>query len=395
MRVTRSLSGAAALAVSLSVSVHAQQAQGAISLIGGSATDVMGVTSRAVTLAPSLSVAPDPRLVLGVDASATRYDNQQWSLGAGATGATRAPLGRFAALTLNAGLTGGTTSYDFSYATAGALPAIEVSAGPISAFGGARVAMATTRSAATAAVPAGPFRTTPIPSQSLASTSRSSDGAILGARGRLVGADGETIIVGVREERATIDTVPTVDRSASLSVLKGIVTLGGSIGVRTEPGTTRTFGSAALSVAVSPAASLELSAGSYPADRLIGTPAGHYLNLGLSLSTHGGGTPAPSRIDGLPSPVAGLTRLAIRAEGATRVEVAGDFTNWRSIAAARAPGNDGIWFIDLRIPPGQYRFAFRIDGQRWVIPDGATAVDDDFGGKSAWLTVSAPGNTVR
>jgi hypothetical protein len=46
-----------------------------------------------------------------------------------------------------------------------------------------------------------------------------------------------------------------------------------------------------------------------------------------------------------------------------------------------------VWYADLKIPPGQYRYAFRVNGIEWRVPDGATAVKDDFGGKSAWLTV--------
>src|SRR5439155_4056224 len=134
------------------------------------------------------------------------------------------------------------------------------------------------------------------------------------------------------------------------------------------------------------------NAGSYPSNRLIGTPAGRYLNLGLSLRT-GRSSPAETAPDGAAAPMFGFTRLAIRAEDTKRVDVAGDFTNWKPIAARRA--SNGVWFVDLRIPSGQYRYAFRVDGNTWQIPEGATAVDDDFGGKSAWLIVSAPNNSVR
>jgi 1,4-alpha-glucan branching enzyme len=85
-----------------------------------------------------------------------------------------------------------------------------------------------------------------------------------------------------------------------------------------------------------------------------------------------------------------MTRLALRAPDARVVELAGDFTEWKFVAASRAA--NGVWYADLRIPPGQYRYAFRIDGTDWLVPDGATAVDDGFGGKSAWITV--PGRNV-
>jgi 1,4-alpha-glucan branching enzyme len=83
-----------------------------------------------------------------------------------------------------------------------------------------------------------------------------------------------------------------------------------------------------------------------------------------------------------------MTRLALRDEDATSVEIAGDFTNWKFVAATRA--TNGVWFVDLRIPPGQYRYAFRVDRTKWKVPSGAVVSDDDFGGKSAWLTVRGP-----
>jgi 1,4-alpha-glucan branching enzyme len=88
-----------------------------------------------------------------------------------------------------------------------------------------------------------------------------------------------------------------------------------------------------------------------------------------------------------------MTRLSIRSEGATGVALAGDFTNWKPVPAQRAP--NGVWYVDLRIPPGQYRYAFRVDDKEWKVPEGAAASDDDFGGKSAWLVVATPGSTTR
>src|SRR4029077_4277382 len=129
----------------------------------------------------------------------------------------------------------------------------------------------------------------------------------------------------------------------------------------------------------------DLSAGSYPSDRLIGARAGRFLNVGMSLRTGRSSPPHQVSPQGVPAATAGLTRLAIHDDGATRVDVAGDFTNWKAIATHHAP--NGVWYVDLRIPAGQYRYAFRVDGTEWRIPDGATAVDDDFGGKSAWLVV--------
>jgi hypothetical protein len=53
------------------------QGQRALSVTGGSATEVVGVTSRAVTLVPLLIFVPDPRALFTLDGSATAFDNRQ------------------------------------------------------------------------------------------------------------------------------------------------------------------------------------------------------------------------------------------------------------------------------------------------------------------------------
>ena len=35
--------------------------------------------------------------------------------------------------------------------------------------------------------------------------------------------------------------------------------------------------------------------------------------------------------------------------------------------------------------------AFRVNGKEWRVPEGAVAVDDGFGGKSAYVTIRAAG----
>jgi hypothetical protein len=127
-----------------------------------------------------------------------------------------------------------------------------------------------------------------------------------------------------------------------------------------------------------------LAAGRYGANAMTGIGASSYMSAGLSV-TMGGGVPTLPRPSGVPAPPHGATRLSIRAADAARVEIAGDFTQWELVRATRA-GN-GVWYADLPIPPGTYRYAFRIDGREWRVPDGAPAASDDFGGKSAWLTV--------
>jgi len=146
---------------------------------------------------------------------------------------------------------------------------------------------------------------------------------------------------------------------------------------------------------------VDVAAGSYPTDHLLDAPPGHYLDLGLSLRL--GRSTRPARVsppgltessrrplvhaDGVAAPAPGFTRLAMRAPEAHHVDLAGDFTSWTLIPTARTV--TGVWYVDLRIPPGRYRYAFRVDGTTWTIPEGAAEAQDDLGGHSAWLDVSA------
>ena len=75
---------------------------------------------------------------------------------------------------------------------------------------------------------------------------------------------------------------------------------------------------------------------------------------------------------------------------ASQVMVVGDFNDWDPAATPLRPGNEGgTWTVELRLPPGRYRYTFLVDGRRWV-PDPAEprAADDDFGAPTSVLTVS-------
>jgi hypothetical protein len=382
-----------AVGVVLTTQAAAQQVQGSLTIAGGSATDVIGTTSRAVSVSPFLSIAPDSRLRLALGATGTRYDDQRWSLGGQATGAGRLPLASHLALTLNAagGITG--TSYGFSYSTANATPALETTIGGVTAFAGVSGAAAQTH--LTHAIPGAPglLGLAQPGSSSRITSARSAHGVVLGSNVRLLDDGDEAIVLGVRQNHTIVDSTRFTDRTALLAASSGRVTLAGALGMRSESGSSATFGSGSLTVAVDPRLAIEASGGSYAADPLIGTPGGRYVTLGLSIKT-GRSSPHLPRAEGVPVPLAGLTRLAIRVDDARQVEVAGDFSQWKFVSTTRA--SNGVWFADLRIPPGQYRYAFRVNGTTWMVPDGAQAVDDGFGGKSAWLTVGdSPGSSAR
>jgi len=348
---------------------------------GGSATDVRGLSSSAITAAPSVALAW-PRGFLRLGATGTQFTTGSWALGGSASAGLRAPIATTPlALTLDAAGSATTTSYRASFATIGATPAIEVGLPRVALFAGVRAAEGRTTLGTIA--PATPFA-------SPTTLTHGSFGPVFGGRVTLASlGGGDGVVLGYREDHARVDSVGVTDRVGSLSLVRGPLTLSGNLGVRRAPDERATFAGMSALVALSRVVALQLGAESYPGDRLTGALGGHAISAGFVLRTPSGPRPLP-RPNDVAAPARGLTRLAIRAPDARTVEVAGDWTDWRPVPAARAPNR--VWYADLAIPAGEHRYAFRIDGKEWRIPGGAIASDDGVGGKSAWLTVSRAAN---
>jgi hypothetical protein len=221
------------------------------------------------------------------------------------------------------------------------------------------------------------------------SVSRTSAGAVFGGVLKIAGSRAdEGGAIGYREERARIEGVHVTDRVATGTVSSGAVSLSASGGLRYAPDEQTGFGSVSATMALGKMVALQGAVGSYPSNRVTGTLGGRFASIGVVL--HGLrrlDSPAPEvpQLRGAPSVPRGATRLAIGARDAKRVELAGDWNKWTPTPATRAV--DGMWYADVRLPQGEYRYAFKIDGRRWDIPDGVISVDDGFGGRSAIVTV--------
>jgi 1,4-alpha-glucan branching enzyme len=108
-----------------------------------------------------------------------------------------------------------------------------------------------------------------------------------------------------------------------------------------------------------------------------------------------GATLAGSRFR--PAPDAAVTAASsgvsfvIYAPGAQSVALVGDFNGWDVAATPLFPtGSSGAWVVSVPLPPGRYRYAFLIDGARWLADPGAPrAPDDDFGTPNSVLTVGS------
>lgn len=382
------LLGHGALIVALIAAPHSALAQttAVVTVSGGTVTDQLGRGSSAVSLSPRVAVALAPAASLTLGGTATRFASAAWALGAVTELAGRQRLGRIVALTLNGAVTGSYLggSATGSFTAAEALPAIEVRASRLKLYGGARAASGrATEQRSLGGLPA--------LGAGVSSTrvSRTGAGTVFGVLVDVIDHADRSATISVREERLAVAGSPSIDRAVSAAISFGRGSLGGSLGRRVAPDENRTISNAALSLPLGGAATLDLGVGRYASNRILGTPGGDYATAGISWSFGGERAwrpPLPSRT---PRPAPGLTRLAIRAPATRSVEVAGDFNEWTPVSARRAE-ND-VWYVDLRIPPGRYRYAFRINGAGWRVPDGATAVDDGFGGQSAWLVVHDPG----
>lgn len=376
--------------LSLALPLHrqralAQQTQTQISVSGGVATDQRGVHSSAITIAPALMLQPSTRTSVQLGGNATRFSTEVWSLGANAAFSGRNPMGRFAVLTLSANGSASTLASGASgtFALGEVVPAVEILAGPLTLFGGARATAGRSSQPGIISGPP-PIFGGPRDAPSIVETTTAA-GPLFGAALRLNAGAG-SLQLGAREDRLRVEDEMLTDRSISLVAAYDRIGVGAALGRRTAPGENVSFGSLNASLRLTSDVSLDVAAGRYPSNPVLNTPAGRYASAGLSL--HFGGVdraPELPKPAGVRTPRAGVTRLAIHAADARRVEVAGDFTEWKFVAARRAA--NGVWYADLTIPPGQYRYAFRINGTEWRVPDGATAVDDGFGGKSAWITV--------
>lgn len=378
------------LAVATCATPHIVEAQRAVEsqlVIGaGSGTDATGTRSSALTIAPTLQLRPATGLAIDLGAQGTRFANEQWAAsGTGALG-IRLPVARFLTATLGANAALTTTAHGARYTSADVTPALEVPLGRLALFAGARVAHGGVRLDRDVTAPSLPFQQ---PARTAGySASETLQSGVFGGALRFTGTSTSGSIA-YREERGRMDDASLVDRGLTTSVTQGRASLTAAAGQRTFSGDAEMFGSAAASYAVRPGFAVQVAGGRYAADPLTNAMGGTYLNAGIILSTQRAPgsleRPAPIRLRGAPAPQPGTTRLAIHAPGAAKVEIAGDWSAWRPVAAQRAAG--GHWYADVRLAPGRYRYAFRVDGNQWTVPAGTKAVDDGFGGKSAWLTV--------
>ncbi len=100
---------------------------------------------------------------------------------------------------------------------------------------------------------------------------------------------------------------------------------------------------------------------------------------------------------GEPPPVSPLTpptdvpmvQFVLVAPGAVTVSLVGDFNDWSVEATPMlASAGHGVWAVTIPLAPGRYRYAFLVDGSRWLRdPAAPPALDNEFGPPNSVLTV--------
>ncbi|HXE56525.1 MAG TPA: glycogen-binding domain-containing protein [Gemmatimonadales bacterium] len=354
-----------------------------LGLGAGTVSDIRGVRSGAVTLAPTVLLHPGAGWRVTLGGTGAAFDHGGWSAGASAGIEARARLLPALTLRLDGAAAATATSARTTVATLAGAPTLEFGLSRLTLFGGFRAARGwTARPVADDLLPPFNRRTR---------ESRTAAGPVIGGELRLP-TSGGGLAIGYREERLRLGAERLTDRSVSASLQLAGTALGTTATLR--DGSVPAERAIALSAAfsLSPRLWLELGAGSQVSDRLLAIPGGRYLTAGIGFRWGGGPRPLP-RPTGVPAPARGITRIAIEAPRARTVEIAGDWDGWRPVPATRAA--NGVWYVDLSLPAGVYRYAFRIDHKEWRVPDGAPARDDGFGGKSAWLVVAQPEHTTK
>jgi hypothetical protein len=128
-----------------------------------------------------------------------------------------------------------------------------------------------------------------------------------------------------------------------------------------------------------------LQGGGFPSDPVQGLPRGASVSLGLRLSNRRSLTLRELPIQRPISIIAGETTVRFELEQATTVELYGDWTGWEPMPMTR----DGArgWVLPVRLTSGVHKFNLRVDGTRWVVPEGVRREPDGYGGEVGVLIV--------
>jgi 1,4-alpha-glucan branching enzyme len=84
-------------------------------------------------------------------------------------------------------------------------------------------------------------------------------------------------------------------------------------------------------------------------------------------------------------------QFVLVAPTARAVTLVGDFNDWDPAATPLSrTASGGAWSAAIELRAGRHRYAFVVDGVRWIAdPTAPPAPDDDFGSPASVVTVGA------
>ena len=186
------------------------------------------------------------------------------------------------------------------------------------------------------------------------------------------------------------ETYPEANLAVSLS--RGLIDLTVYGGLRQSPfegpGLDESWAGATAAVWLHPNAALVFSGGQYSSELLQGLPGGQFVSFGIRVT--------PRRVRPIPisarAPIvytpeaARLGSIGFEVDGARQVEIAGDWNGWERVPLSQ--DSTGRWIVPAGLAPGTYRFNLRVDGERWIVPEGVPQIDDGYGGQVGLLIIS-------
>ena len=219
-----------------------------------------------------------------------------------------------------------------------------------------------------------------------------STGAVAPSVGAWVQSGSVRGMISYLHTRVSGETYPEVD--VALTLDRGPLDLSVYGGAREWPldsgSLDERWAGATAAFWVTSKAALVVSGGKYSSDILQGLSGGQFVSFGVRLT--------PRRVRPIPiravAPIVYTTEeartgsIGFDVEDANRVEIAGDWTEWRLVELTRDAS--GRWILPAGLEPGGYRFNLFVDGERWMVPEGVPTVQDGFGGIVGLLIVSGP-----
>jgi hypothetical protein len=83
-----------------------------------------------------------------------------------------------------------------------------------------------------------------------------------------------------------------------------------------------------------------------------------------------------------------ITEFHVKAPFAKSVKLAADFTDWEKFPLDLIKSEDGVWYADVPLSPGQYAYRFIVDGRWHDDPHPAQLVPNPFGTINAVVKVA-------